>query len=257
MITTEITPVERDGDILVKREDYAYADGIGACGAKVRQYMAMVEARPDAPLIVGCSANSAQQVYIADAVRRTGRRGIVVVPARRERTAATVWAAENGAEIVEVRPGWRPYCISQARLIGRPIGAVSWDPAVAIADTAAQTINVPEGARIVVSAGAGTVAAGIMAGLAHRDDVTFVLVQVSPQASVEDILRQAGLPQDEPPPITWVPMRLKYNTPFVAELGDGTVLDPFYAAKALPYTEPGDLLWVTGARPLAAMPGRR
>jgi hypothetical protein len=32
-------------------------------------------------------------------------------------------------------------------------------------------------------------------------------------------------------------------------LPDSTVLDPYYAAKAMPYVLRGDVLWVSGRRP--------
>ena len=37
-------------------------------------------------------------------------------------------------------------------------------------------------------------------------------------------------------------------------LPDGVPLDPYYAAKAVPYLEALDTLWVSGMRPLSACP---
>lgn len=231
-------------------------------GSKVRQYIKMLAAAPGAPLVVGCSAVSAQQIYVADAVRRTGRRGIVVVPRRKVRTAATEWAAAQGAEIVEAAPGYRSVCMARARAISLSLGAcVRWDRHGAVLDTAEQVSNLPAAAeRIVVPTGSGLVAAGVLVGLAlARRRTPVIACAVSPLAEeaeilmlARDLLGKAGavwLPR-----FTFARLPSRYERPIAARLPDGTPLDPYYAAKVLHYVHEGDLLWVTGRRPVAAMP---
>ncbi len=79
---------------------------------------------------------------------------------------------------------------------------------------------------------------------------------VSGMAAPADIaaLAQAHAGAHELPRLVLVPPRCSYERPAAGFLPDGTPLDPYYAAKALPYVRTGDLLWVTGCRPLAAFP---
>lgn len=62
-----LTRVDRFGDWYAKREDLAGYTGDGApSGAKVRQYVGMIaNSDPSATLMVGCSADSAMQVYVS------------------------------------------------------------------------------------------------------------------------------------------------------------------------------------------------
>jgi 1-aminocyclopropane-1-carboxylate deaminase/D-cysteine desulfhydrase-like pyridoxal-dependent ACC family enzyme len=260
MTTEPITPVETFGGWWAKREDYAgYTTRDAPSGAKVRQYAAMIDAAPPGTaLIVGCSADSAMQVYVAHAGEARGRRAVIVVPARRQRSAATAWAAAHGATIDEVRPGYPSVYRSRARGYALALGgAVRWDRDYAARDTAAQVVNLPAAARrIVIPTGSGLTAVGVIGGLiaAEREDVTVVCVAVSGMATAADIgagvarvfgVTYHGIAVDIIAP----------NSPYGrpgrpdAALPDGTPLDPFYAAKALQYVADGDVFWVSGRRP--------
>lgn len=253
------TPVHDFGGWTAKREDLAHYTGADApSGAKVRQYLAMTErAAPDAAFLVGCSADSAMQVYVAHTAATHGRPGVVVVPARRKRSAATQWAAEQGAEIVEVRPGYPSVYRGRARQIGRERGgAVRWLPAYAAHDTAEQVANLPSDTRrVVIPSGSGLTAAGVLYGLAQRSmhSTEVVAVAVSGLTTAERIEASARsffahyfLPL---PALTVVRHASPYGKPRDAELPDGMRLDPYYAAKALEFVRPGDCLWVCGRRP--------
>lgn len=259
----ELTPVDRFGDWYAKREDRAGFTGTDApSGAKVRQYNAMIaNAPPGTPLVVGCSADSAMQIYVAHAARVLGRRGVVVVPARAKRSAATCWAADAGAEIIEVRPGYPSVYRAAARTVARKYGgAVRWDAAYAVRDTAKQTENIPAGVRrVIVPSGSGLTAAGVIWGLAVRGraDVSVVIVAVSELATAErvaDLVEKyfstwRGPHPDNVPGMIYERARGPYRKPCYAALPDGMILDPFYAAKASTYIRPGDCLWVSGRRP--------
>lgn len=261
---TIITPIERYDDIWVKRDDRAFADPDGACGAKVRQFMAMLAAQPgNAPLVVGCSAVSCQQVYIGDATRRTGRPGHVVIPRRKVWSAATKWTHDQGVQIVEVPPpAWRTVYMKEARALAKTLHAVRWDPGLAVDDTITQCANIPDGVkRIVVPTGSGLVAAGCLAGV-YLSGLTIpvLAVAVSTLADPGGIRRAAN---EAIARAGWGPGGLnlqfiKLDVPYERVawdcLPDGTQLDPYYAAKVWPYRQPGDLFWVTGCRPRAAMP---
>lgn len=255
-----LTPVMQFGEWWAKREDLACFAGLHlSSGSKVRQYAAMIAAAPGQPLLVGCSANSAMQIYIAEAAKAAGVPGIVYVPRRAQLTRATAYAREMGAEIVEVAPGYLSVVRSRAReragLLGR---YVRWDAEAAVIDAIAQCENLPKKAkRIVVATGSGLTCAGILAGMAKfgfRQPVMAVCVSnMADAAKIDALARQhtaKGLPRFH---VEHTPQ--KYDDPVAASLPDGgTPLDPFYAAKVLPYIKPGDCFWIPGRRASGACP---
>jgi len=138
----QLTPVERFDGFYVKREDLACAGNpLMPCGAKVRQYTAMVKAAPaNAVVAVGCSRFSAMQIYVAAAAKQFNRAALIVVPAARQRSQATRWAMAQGAEVVEVRPGYPSQCRAILRRLAkeRGLAVVRWNAKAAAQDAAAQ-----------------------------------------------------------------------------------------------------------------------
>jgi len=235
-----------------KRDDKAcFISADMPSGSKVRQYLAMAKDCPKGtPMVVGCSASSAQQVYVADAAKRCNTRGIVFVPARAKRTRSTQWAIDMGAEVHEVRPGYPSVYRSRAKEFARGLGGcVRWNPKLAVLDTAVQTNNLPSDIRrVIVPTGSGLVAAGVLVGLAGSD-VKVIAVAVSSLASKEKIIETALKYVKEVPRLEFVKLRIPYEKPMLdIRLPDGDILDPFYAAKAMPFVKDGDCLWVTGCR---------
>ncbi len=260
---TPLTPVIDYGGWWAKRDDLACASDREEYpgGSKVRQYAAMIAASPaEAPMIVGCSADSAMQIYVAAAARQSGRLGIVYTARRQERTQATTYAAKY-AEVVEVAPGYLSQCRSAARSRGKDMGAVvRWDAAGAIEDAAAQVENLPAGVRrIVIPTGSGLTASGVLVGLcrAGRYDVGVLCLAVSTMASAVDIWDKALALLPEQPDLPRLSLRRApqaYGEPVFAVLPDDALLDPYYAAKARGEVTAGDCLWVPGVRPRVTMP---
>src|SRR5882672_11332997 len=105
---TGITQVDEFDGKFVKREDLAYWTSLEyPSGSKVRQYMSMALGSyintksfpymppPEAlqpPCLVGCSANSAMQIYVAAAAKQLNTKGIIYVPGRKVRSDATLYA---------------------------------------------------------------------------------------------------------------------------------------------------------------------
>lgn len=246
----KLTRVDVTDGWCVKRDDRACFIGEQhACGSKVRQYLAMASIMPDKPMIVGCSADSCQQVYVADAAERTGRKGIVIVPKRKHRSAATQWCIDHSCEVIEIYPGYPSQCRGHARALAEKLGgAVRWNPGLAVEDTAFQCSNLPTWVkRIIVSTGSGLVAAGVLWGTADRK-ITVIAVCVSPLAKPERIWAAAAISVQAKRLVMIAPTS-DYAKPQSAILPNGDILDPYYAAKALPYIHRGDCLWVTGRRP--------
>ncbi len=274
---TELTPLEEHGGLLVKRDDKA----AGGVGAKGRQYAKMIEQQADGlPLIVGCAATSAMQLYVPTMAKRYGRRAIVYTPGRKVKTAEQEFAERHGAEVNYVRPGYMSVVRSRAREAGP---CVRWNPGLATADTAAQVASlVGAGAlRVVVAVGSGAAAVGILAGMAERGltGVPVVGVLVSDMADVDTILTRAEVAIAGPPqwvpfaktntalehymagvangtraPFTVVRHPKPYDKPVRATLPNGEPLDPYYAGKAIEFTQEGDCLWVVGCRPVSLHP---
>jgi 1-aminocyclopropane-1-carboxylate deaminase/D-cysteine desulfhydrase-like pyridoxal-dependent ACC family enzyme len=253
----ELTPVQDFGNWWAKREDLACNIGpLHPSGSKVRQYTAMAaKSPPGTPMVVGCSAHSAQQIYVADAAERSGVKAYVFVPAREHTTKATLWAADHGAEVIAVRPGYPSVYRNQAKAKAKELGGcIRWDVEVAVIDSAYQATNIPTNTgRIIVPTGSGLTAAGVLAGLAHlgRKDVSVLAVAVSAMASYEHIMETAArFTTHELPWLEVVRHPMPYEVPLYPKTPfDDTWLDPYYAAKALSYVQPGDCLWVSGRRP--------
>lgn len=256
----ELTPISVFNGWTAKREDTACASGPDfPAGSKVRQYLTMARSYPNLPMLVGCSANSAMQIYVAAAAHQAGVPGIIYTPRRKDPTAAQVYAKRYGAEIVEVSPGYLAYCQQQAKTRSKllPNGCVRWDTLFALHDAAHQCKNIPDDTqRIVVATGSGLTAAGILAGLAEQNrHIPVLAVGVSDMTSEEDIINKARrITAKVLPMLVFVKTTLRYDDWVASTLPDGTPLDPFYAAKVISYVQPGDCFWIPGVRPVSSMP---
>jgi 1-aminocyclopropane-1-carboxylate deaminase/D-cysteine desulfhydrase-like pyridoxal-dependent ACC family enzyme len=264
----ELTRVDDFGGWWVKREDTAAFAGLEyPSGSKVRQYAAMANAAPGAPMIVGCASYSAMQIYVAAAAKQAGVSGIIYVPERTQRTPATEYAMAIGGQINTVRPGHDSVVRKRARERAKQLGrTVRWDVQGALRDAYAQTENLPdEVKRVVVATGSGLTAAGVLAGLSERKRPPEVLaVAVSELADRSKIIEHAqnllGPPPggrsttQQLPRFTLIRSSLKYGDYLIRELPDGTPLDPYYAAKAFDILQSGDCLWTPGLRPVCSMP---
>ena len=269
---TNITPVETLGRCWVKREDYSCKiSDSEPSGLKVRQFMAMAEEQPGDAMVVGCASYSAMQIYVAWAAKQANVPAVIFVPQRKERTMATQYAESMGAIIHEVFPGYANVYRKRARDYAKEIGgSVRWDSKRAIYDTALQCLNLPpEAKRIIVPTGSGLTAAGVMVGLAilQRSDVEVVAVCVSDLANEDNIHSNAAFMLGvmtahyyDPILTPRMPvLRMQrtdggYNHWLFRTLPYGDVLDPFYTAKAFDYLTAGDVLWVSGMRPVEACP---
>lgn len=294
-MSDNLTPVQKVArNLWVKREDLAQPS-LGQTvptGAKVRQYLAMAKTQPGAPMVCGCAATSAMQVYVAWAAQHMGVEGHVFVSGRKTESKSTTYARKMGATIHPVRPGYMSTVRSRMRnFVVAKLNSkcVRWQMSTAIVDAAQQVANVPEGIRyLVVPVGSGLTALGIMQGLwaAGRTDIEIVFVNVStlvdPAALVEKAknatwpapkkpvgfnvmvgdqeMEATTWPCPYPETLRWscINYPTKYDMGCKAALPDGTRLDPYYAAKAWQaakqYATQGNptLLWVPGCRPIEA-----
>jgi len=278
-----ITPIHFMNDFYVKREDLAFWSSLDyPSGSKVRQYFNMVKAYvpqhsvpghaagysdlcySDLTCLVGCSANSCQQVYLAATSKILGMKGIVYTAKRKIRSEATLYAENLGCEIVEVRPAYLSVIRKAARQ--RAIdekNILQWDRKAAILDTAAQCENLPADIqRIIVPTGSGLTAAGVLLGIAQHfkgdSYPSVVIVATSPMASPEKVMQMAMAANQNRifpmSPLEFIHPSTPYDVPVIERLPDGTPLDCFYAGKALKYLTAGNMIWLPGLRPVVSMP---
>jgi hypothetical protein len=266
----ELSPISYFDGWCCKRDDMAGWVSLDyPSGSKWRQYLAMAKIQPGVPMIVGCSSYSCMQVYVAGAAKLTQVPSHIFVPDRKVETEATTYAYDMGAVIHLVPgPAWTTVLRKRARDKARELGqTVRWNPDLALKDTMEQCANVPDTVkRVVVPTGSGLTASGVLAGLAlrHKRPVV-VAVSVSSMARTDKIMQKAeelvfgvtgGLFNHHLPNFILKQVKAKYGAAACELLPDGTPLDPYYAAKAMPFIQPGDCLWVPGLRPLSAMPVR-
>lgn len=273
-----ITPIDSFNGKFVKREDLAHWTSLDyPSGSKVRQYMNMAApisritvALDDdliqPPCLVGCSANSAMQIYVAAAAKQLDTKGIIYVPKRKIKSDATLYAERLGAEINEVKPGYLSVIRKAARQRAIDLKHyVAWDRKAAIQDTIDQCTNLPDRVRrIIVPTGSGLTVAGVIIGMNRLLERTrkfdpylkVIAVGTSPMSDAARILKLVKYfePDCNLGLSRFITSATPYDTPVVESLPDGTPLDPFYAAKAWKYMQPGDLLWAPGLRPVESMP---
>lgn len=269
MLFTGITPVHHFDDVWIKREDLAYWSSLEyPSGSKVRQYLNMAgftewingfyKEGEEPPCLVGCSANSAMQVYVAATAHLLKTKGIIYTAQRKIKSDATLYAESLGAEINFIKPGYLSAIRKKARQRAIDLkNIVQWDRTEAVKDTISQCINTPKSVkRIIVPTGSGLTAAGVLIGTRHTD-IQVVAVCTSPMADKDKIMRLAHATSKDnliDSRLTVIPPLTPYDIPQVKRLPDDTPLDPFYAAKAWGYMQPFDLFWPPGLRPVAAMP---
>ncbi len=273
------TPIDEFDGKFVKREDLACWTSLEyPSGSKVRQYLAMagyVETNEGPgirlshltnnmkvqPCLVGCSANSAMQIYVSAAAKQLNAKGIIYVPKRKVRSDATNYAIKLGSEVNEIKPGYLSVIRKAARQKAIDLKQyVEWDRKAAIQDTIDQCINIPENIkRIIVPTGSGLTAAGILIGVVrHKGPIKVVAIGTSPMADKAKILTLAAKMKVQlkipPDLLEFIGPTTPYDTPVIERLPDDTPLDPYYAAKTWKYMEKGDLLWPPGLRPVISMP---
>lgn len=250
------TPVERHGDIWMKRED-VYAFG-GVRGAKVRTCMFFVQRAKEAGLgvITAGSRQSPQVNFVAQIARALGVECRVHVPSG-ALTPELIAARAAGAEVVQHEYGYNSVIIARAMEDAADSGWVEipygMESPEAVEFTKPQVANLPRDAkRIVNSVGSGMTLAGILWGLLEHDiDIPVVGCYVGHPP--EDRLDNHAPPQWRDM-VEMVTDGTDYHDPAKNTHYEGVLLDPWYEAKAIPFLQPEDCLWVSAIRP-SVVPG--
>lgn len=245
---TDLTPVLQYGPYWAKRDDTF--EIAGAFGGKARTCWALAQGAKG--LVTAGSRSSPQANIVARVARHLGIPCRVHVPSG-QLTAELAQAKELGADIVQHYPGRNSVIVKRSRDDAAERGwtliQFGMECEEAVVQTSKQVENIPPTTRrIVVPVGSGMSLAGVLTGCIdfHLDDVEVVgvVVGADPQYRMQQYA-----------PFGWrqmvrlVASPLDYGTPYDPGMAwPWFKLDPYYEAKAVPFLELGDLLWVVGLR---------
>lgn len=243
----EKTPVVKVGDCWAKREDLFLLNGVR--GAKCRAAAKVVEGATG--IVTYGSRISSQGVYASGGAKAAGV-PCVYVTAHGAVTPTMQKAIDNGAELVQVKPGYLSQCAATAKTIAKERGfrfvRLGMESKVAVDSICEQVVGaVPKRARrLVVVVGSGVTVSGILWGLVRcKVDIPVLGVTIG-KDPIKLIRRWA------PPGWDWQLELVPSGVPYaqgVENVWRNIVLDPHYEAKCVPFLRPYDLFWIVGIRP--------
>ena len=252
-----LTPVWHDEEkgVWLKRDDLFVAAGVR--GGKVRtcRHLVLKAIAEGAPGVVTAGSRSSPQVAIVAALAKLYGLPCRVHTPTGDYTPALEFAEQQGAEVVQHRPGHNSVIVARARTDAEerqwaevPFGMACQE---AVEQTRSQVANVPVGAeRLVVAVGSGMTLAGVLWGLkdvGRRLPVLGVRVGADPCKRL-DTYAPPGWQND----VELVDANADYHASVEATVA-GVWLDEHYEAKVANHLREGDCLWVVGVRP-SAMP---
>ena len=265
---TALTPVEKRGDVWVKRDDKFIVGGVP--GGKVRTCWHLAQGAKG--LVTAGSRSSPQVNIVAHIAKKLGIPCRVHTP-EGQLSPEVLAAKQAGAEVIQHRAGYNNVIIARAREDAKkqgwreiPFGMDCWE---AVMQTRGQVKNLPrEAKRIVIPVGSAMSLSGLLHGLLDIGwdvPVLGVVVGADPtdrlnryaprvyESDYDDAFFEPDLPVNARDRgwgdmVTLERSPLDYHQSFKKPYWRGIALDPIYEAKALPFIEPGDLFWVIGVR---------
>ena len=246
----DLTPVERVGDLWVKRDDLFEIGGVR--GGKVRSCWRLSQGADG--LVTAGSRASPQVNIVAHIAAHLGIPCRVHTP-QGELSPEVAAARDKGAEVVQHKAGYNSVIVARAKADAQRSGwreiPFGMECREAVEETAAQVRNIPaDVARIVMPVGSGMSLSGVLHGLLHfgrKIPVLGVVVGADPEKRLDQ-----WAPSFWREMVTLVRSPLDYHAEVKENRIGGITVDPIYEAKVLPYLEPGDLFWMVGIRQTAA-----
>lgn len=244
---TGLTPIERHGDLWLKRDDLFMVGG--AQGGKARTCWKL--ARGATGLVTAGSRASPQVNIVARVAAKLGVPCSCHTPSGQLSFPLLEARDQFGAKVTQYKAGYNSVIIARAHADAVKTGwkeiPFGMECREAVEQTALQYKEIPKDVcRIVVPVGSGMSLAGVVHGML-RTNRTIPIVGVVVGASPLGRLNR------------WLPFNFKrirllnsefnYDQSYPKPLFRDVVLDPIYEAKCIPFLEPGDLLWVVGIRP--------
>jgi 1-aminocyclopropane-1-carboxylate deaminase/D-cysteine desulfhydrase-like pyridoxal-dependent ACC family enzyme len=247
-----LTPVERHGNIWIKRDDLF--EVAGCYGGKARTCYSLAQEAKKlgySGLVTASARTSPQSAIVAKVARYLGLTARCHMPTGGY-TEMMMLAEASGAEIIQHKAGYNTVIIRHAledarvnRLFDIPFGMRNWE---AVTQTREQVANVPPDVkRIVVTVGSAMSACGILHGLRdyNRNDIEVLGVVVGADP-VKRLDAFGTIPWRKT--LTLVRSPIDYHDS-ADNILDGIYLDPYYEAKCIPFLQQEDLFWDVGIRP--------
>lgn len=245
---TASTPIERHGNVWLKRDDL-YARG-GIRGGKVRSCWHLTKG---ATGLTTASVRISPQQQIVSRIARV--RGIPcrIHTAIGAMTPEMADAEKQGAELVRHKPGYTSVlthrAIKDAADRGWLYVPFGMEFERAVECTRKQVIPKqipPKAKRLLIAVGSGMSAAGVLWGLDdHKIDLSVVGVRVGSNP-IPRLDKYA--PPNWRDRMTLIETEANSYDKHVDMEIDGVRLDPHYEGKAGKYLQPGDLFWLIGIR---------
>lgn len=253
-LTEESTPVQKVGNIWLKRDDLFSVNG--SRGGKARSCAAICERgiKDGYKGFVTAGSKKSPQVQIVSFLAKMwGVPFRAHIPSGEYGYEIEV-AKANGAEIVQHKAGYNNVIIARAREDAEEKGYLEipfgMECEEAIYQTGAQVKSIKDidFKRLVIPLGSGMSLSGVLWGMeVFKIDKPVLAVQVG--AKYEKRL-------DKWAPVWWkdenylkiVKSKYKYHDYYPNNEVEGVLLDPIYEAKCLDFIEDGDLLWCVGIR---------
>lgn len=242
----DLTPIQRVGDVWIKRDDLYQIHG--ARGGKARTCWALAQTAKIGLTTAG-SRHSPQVHLVAVMAKALGLPSVMHVP-KGDVEGPVAEAKKLGSRIIQYNAGYNSVIIARSRKFAKMTGYTEipfgMECEEAVTQTRAQVARIPSGVkRIVVPVGSGMSLCGILFGLL---DIASKLSVIGIMVGADPIKRL-----DKYAPLNWYKMVQLIKAPqqyqqFVeASIGD-VHLDPVYEAKCHQFLQQDDLLWVVGHR---------
>lgn len=245
-----LTPIQRHGDIWLKRDDLFRVAGV--CGGKARACWCLSQGAVG--LVTGSVRVSPQQKIVSTIAEHLSI-PCHIHTAMGEYTEEMLYAESHGAEITQHKMGFSNVLASRARSDANRLGWIyipfGMECKRAVDCTRAQVGSIPSGVkRIVIVVGSGISAAGLLWGMLDLGCRIPVLgIRVGGGKGGRGVFRRLGVfaPKNWSMRMRVVQASVPYNKAVEASIGD-VRLDPHYESKAAEFLEPGDLFWIVGHR---------
>lgn len=238
------TPIQSFGSIFLKRDDlFSYA---GISGGKVRSALSICQNATRG--IVTAGSRHSPQIEIVSVIAREMGLPLRAHTASGELTDELIYAQNNGAEIIQHKPGYNVVIIKRAIDDAEKMGYLyvpfGMECEEAIIQTSSQVLDIPtEVSRIIMPIGSGMSFLGVAQGL-KKIGSSIPLIGIQVGADPTKRFKKYNLTYSN---LEIIKSEYKYEKRLTESVGD-VELDPIYESKCKKYLKEGDLLWIVGKR---------
>lgn len=254
MLENELTPIEKHGNLFIKREDYFKIGDM--CGAKLRAcYILSKQAKElGYKTITTLGAKSSPQINLATTVGNELGLNVVGHTTTAPLEKDMLLAKQKGATIIQHSYGYTSVLIKRTKDYAKENNAFyipfGMDDIVSINATKEQVKSINpyknEIKRIVVPLGSGINLCGIILGLKEmKIDIPVVGVQIGFKP---DKILEKYLGKNWQQMFTKVNALQDYNKSAKYTIINGVEVDSTYEGKCIPFLQEGDLFWLVGKK---------